>query len=266
MAGDPVENWQQTKPENTIDSQFLPLNTWAPIQYHYHYDTPYSFIVSIKRTSVNWNEKVKKDDLVTIDGEDTIRLKALQRMGREAGLIKSEIKINNITNTDCTKLLVQAIYTIEFEDGSKWIGCADASPKSVDGKFARYLTAMAESRAEARALRKALGIEMLSAEEIDLQPESTGESPLSKESKSDPQQIRLIQGLLEKADMSVMDLFKQCLPDDRISLVVDLKDLTFGEAVKCAKYLNEVFADKARSSKTDRDKRKEILKRNIEGD
>ena len=57
-------------------------------------------------------------------------------------------------------------YVVVFEDGQTWGGCADVNFNNIDPKFLPFAFSTAETRAEARALRKALRIKILAAEEF----------------------------------------------------------------------------------------------------
>lgn len=58
------------------------------------------------------------------------------------------------------------IYNIKFESGYSFSAAADAHLENISGAFSIYPTAIAESRAEARAYRKALLLSTVSAEEV----------------------------------------------------------------------------------------------------
>jgi hypothetical protein len=58
------------------------------------------------------------------------------------------------------------IYEIQFDNGKIFGAAADASTDNISGAYSVYPTAIAESRAEARAYRKALLLKTASAEEI----------------------------------------------------------------------------------------------------
>ena len=59
----------------------------------------------------------------------------------------------------------------------KYTGCADAGKHNTDHPYSRYPTAVAETRAEARALRKALRLNVIAAEEVDGLTERADSSP-----------------------------------------------------------------------------------------
>jgi hypothetical protein len=58
------------------------------------------------------------------------------------------------------------IFTVEFENGMKYAEVADCWEGNTDDTFCAYAVAIASTRAEARALRKALKIRTVAAEEL----------------------------------------------------------------------------------------------------
>lgn len=65
-------------------------------------------------------------------------------------------------------------YTVVFDTGGifkEFGGAADCHEGNIDQNYAKYPTANAETRAEARALRKALGLrKIMAAEEVSMEP------------------------------------------------------------------------------------------------
>lgn len=103
-------------------------------------------------------------------------------------------------------------YTIEIqtktlENGvSRYLsfgGSADASPTNTDGIYAKYPVAIAETRAKARALKNALGIEVVAADELSevakLESEEDFDSELINET-----QITVINAICKRLDISVV--------------------------------------------------------------
>lgn len=58
------------------------------------------------------------------------------------------------------------VFTVQFEDGRKYAEVADSWEGNTDDMFCAYAVAIASTRAEARALRKALKIRTVAAEEL----------------------------------------------------------------------------------------------------
>lgn len=106
--------------------------------------------------------KELKDEELKREGKRTfVYLKGLERLAKERGVLSAV----------CTRLEqlgtngVACTYSYSFMDGATYQGSADATTKNCEGKFRLYLTAMAESRAKARALRTAFGVTLCSVEE-----------------------------------------------------------------------------------------------------
>jgi hypothetical protein len=100
------------------------------------------------------------------DGGDYVLVNALVRVAREhAGMqgydtdvVQSPQKENQWSATVVVKVF--------FEDGRHWSGAADCRLGNARDGFHRYTTALAETRALGRALRRALGIELCTLEEV----------------------------------------------------------------------------------------------------
>lgn len=107
-----------------------------------------------------------------------VRHDPLLRVAKEVmGIIGKKVEVNQTPNID-NEWSATVTVTYKFGDDEKsvfWGATADCRKSNSRGGFARYTTAMAETRASARALRFALGVEFCSAEEIaDLDEEDTG--------------------------------------------------------------------------------------------
>jgi hypothetical protein len=212
--------------------------------------------------STDWNNELQSGDVAIRkeDGEsiEVVLLAGLQRLARAGGLIRQRVDIFTPAPT-----MVQAVFTSIFrtEDGEvEFVGTADCNIKNTQGKFANYPTAVAESRAEARSLRKALGIRMLSSEEIGLR-EGFGSLEASPTGKADPQLIVAIEKLCENRGIDVAAVLEEVLEDkERASSIFELTELTIIEAQRALAWLNEQGPKKKQVSvKDQRDARKAEL-------
>ena len=75
-------------------------------------------------------------------------------------------QIPNPTNDFTSTVVVE----ITFKSGQLWSGAADVSKANCMEEYAKHPTATAESRAEGRALRKALGINVHTVDEVGISP------------------------------------------------------------------------------------------------
>lgn len=222
------DNWVGDPPLTPINS---PAFTLGETHHHYHYEG-YNFPITLskQRFGIDWMSKLTESDTVEKEGKKTVFLRALQRLAQEAGIKESEVKLDNILSADGTRMFVQAVYTARFEDGTSWVGCGDAHKSNTEAPFSNYLTSVAESRAEARCLRKALGIQILAAEEIG--------DAVDTLSKADPQQIRVINDLLSEKKMQLLDAVAKVIGEDRADRITGTQDLTNREAIKLIEFLN----------------------------
>ena len=224
--------------------------------------------------ATNWEAELTPADMATRHegGEEmqVVLLAGLQRLARNAGLIRQDVEIKTPSDT-----MVQAIFRATFsvapyctnEDtiyGStevQFVGTADCSAKNTSGKFLNYPTAVAESRAEARALRKALGIKILSSEEVGLR-ENFGTLEASASNKADGQLIAAIEKLCENRSIDPVRVLDEVIEDPtRSNTIFQLAELTTAEAQRAMSWLNEQKpSKKVASAEEERTKRKEELK------
>jgi len=215
----------------------------------------------------DWEKELQDGDTVTRkeDGDrmEVVLLAGLQRLARMAG----------ITGQDCTiqtpaPTMVQAIFKSEFQTERGRVvftGTADAivggTHANVKGIFASYPTAIAESRAEARSLRKALGIKMLSSEELGFR-EGVGALEASPTGKADTQLVAAIEKLCETRGVEPVAVLEAVLDEARSSTIFELTELTVDEAQRAMGWLNDHKLKKAKqSTQAKRDARKKELER-----
>lgn len=150
--------------------------------------------VGPRRGEPEWNEyvlsKFTPDEYVDVkvdDGTKTIRgvkCDGLRRVAElvlgqivESGAVDSGLNYPDYTinkSSDQVKLKnppfawvrYRVVFMDDFGKTTVWGGCADVNSNNTDAKFLPFAFATAETRAEARALRKALGIKILAAEEL----------------------------------------------------------------------------------------------------
>ena len=103
---------------------------------------------------------VSPDDIKNEDGKEFVYLRGLEKLAKARGIVSASCKF-----IERTEKFAVCTFRYIFADGAEYDGSADASIDNCDGNFKLYLTAMAESRAKARALRNAFTISMCSVEE-----------------------------------------------------------------------------------------------------
>jgi len=188
-----------------------------------------------------------------------VYLAGLQRLARMAGITRQECVIQTPAPT-----MVQAIFSISFElSGGKFttfVGTADCNTKNTSGKFANYPTAVAESRAEARCLRKALGIRILSNEEIGF-TEGLASIEASPVGLAEPQIIAALEHLCGMRGIEPVRVLEEVIQDKaRAASIFELSELTVTEAQAAIAWLNEQKPSvKTLSAKEERDVRKKEL-------
>jgi hypothetical protein len=217
------------------------------------------------RYGTNWEAELQASEFGkrNEDGREskTVYLRGLQRLAQEAGICKSGCDIRFISKQESGSVnVMQAIYTTEFSDGTVWVGTADCSQMNTDPKFIVYPTAVAESRAEARCLRKALGISILSSEEIGF-TDGIQQIEASPTKEIDPQVIKAIEKLCETRNISSAEMLEAVLGKARSGSVFELSELTVDDGQKAMAWLNEQKPAKAKklTAAEERDLRKKEL-------
>lgn len=219
------------------------------------------------RYGTNWEEKLVPTEVLTRKEDDremrVVLLRGLQRLAQDAGLARSYCEFRFISKADTgTVSILQAIYTATFSDGTEWVGTADCNPGNTNTKFMNYPTAVAESRAEARCLRKALGISILSSEEVGfVEGVALSQIEASPKKAIDSQVIKAIEKLCETRNITTAELLEAILSKDRNSSVFELGELTVEEGQKAMAWLNDQkpAASKKKTATEERAARKEEL-------
>lgn len=177
------------------------------------------------------------------DGDGNPKVHGLRRV--------AELLIGQIISTDVT--VVQApnpeneysacvTCRIEFSNRegttSYFSGAADANPINVEPAFARYATAMAETRAKARAFREALRLKCVAAEELTSLP--VVERPTRN---ANPIEAYQVNGLLKSCRDMAIDPMKYINSGGSNYGSVD--EMSKESGTKALKLLNKYFQDQS---------------------
>lgn len=139
----------------------------------------------------------------------------------------SSVVNKNISIPDC---IAAVTISYHFNDGTIFEGSADASYKAHGAPYNLHLTAVAESKAEARALRRAFAITQVSKEEI-------GQVDVAGDPDNGPITDAQINGLrivAKRKGISQSQVFKMAGRAD----AKDIKELTSEEGRKALKKVN----------------------------
>lgn len=158
-----------------------------------------------------------EDELVVKDGRQFVYLKGLERLAKERGIRSKFIDVCATPSKEAPLSVIKVTY--KFDDGRSYDGVADASDKNCKEKFRVYLTAMAESRAKARALRDAFGISLCSVEEV-VDADDEIENPIT-----DAQQ-HLIKMQMKEKEVTL----EECATAIKLKKLSSLEDLTKEQA------------------------------------
>lgn len=212
------------------------------------YEKPISETIPAKKCSVinidlsipkmgdeNWTDHVlgllRKDELQ--DGNPT--LFGLRRIAQQliGPIMSSRTDVKQIPNPG-NNYTATVVVSVLFKDDSSWYGASDVSKLNCMEEYAKHPTATAESRAEGRALRKALGINVHTVDEVGLDPIDTSENGLISSN-----QVSAIETMANKRlNISISELLCSFNIKDRA-----LDELTIREGIqilsKLQEFLNE---------------------------
>lgn len=190
---------------------------------------------------------LSKDYLDSLDSEDRYeengrvypylrglkKLAHLHRGGLQAVRSKVE-KVPSVNTTggkgeipDC---IAAVTVTYEFKDGTVFEGSADASYKAHKAPFNKHLVATAESKAEARAIRRAFNISQVAKEEMGGEDEDNTENDPIRDT-----QIEGIKRLAKRKKLGQKDVLALVGRPDLDSI----EKLNQGEALKALKLINK---------------------------
>jgi len=135
-----------------------------------------------------------------------------------------------------------AVATVEycFKNSVTWRAAADCRIDTATVGFSKYTTALAETRASARCLREALGVELCSAEEVAAEDQEgeiikiTDETPIASH-----QIVVLERKFIKEYGFSLSDICKIIGRE-----IFDIKDMTRKEAEQVIEELNGLLKDK----------------------
>jgi len=184
----------------------------------------------------NYNNAFNDDEIKIENGRPFVFLRGLERLAKERGVRSAKtVRLEQITSATAVGFICTYEYT--FDDGRVYQGSADATSKNCDGNFRLYLTAMAESRAKARALRTAFAITTCSWEEKS--NATFADDPHL--GKIGEEQIALIRKLATQHQIGKSQLF-ELMEIPRI--VKDIKELTRAEGIEVISGLNKLSKPK----------------------
>ena len=179
----------------------------------------------------DWMSKLKEDEIFNSEKGPAPRLCGLRRLAKPYIFIE-ESKVNSLiivprefvrvlqtTNGEDNVMsktevvgthnfpMASVTFNITLHDGRTFSDSADAFYSNCE-TLALFPTAVASARAEARCLRKVLGIRQHAAEEI-VDKDPGEEMTPDDDSPIQPVQSRLIDKILKSIDMSLKDLLEE---------------------------------------------------------
>lgn len=184
-----------------------------------------------------WYKRLREDEIGRDEksGESFVYFRGLARLVEEAGKISEKIISNSLqpiikSDNKYYNMIAQVVVEVGFDDGTVWCGIADAH----DGnclKYANHTSALAETRALARAYRRALNIHVVAFEETS----PVAEGVLT--GKPENSQLSLIRKLASKYNIKLIEVIKNVTKREEVTTI---EHLDYNEAQEAARFLNEV--------------------------
>jgi len=218
----------------------------------------------------DWMSKLNPDEIFNAEKGPAPRLHGLRRLAKPF-ILSEESKVNALIvvqrqNPERTHSLetrngngdvmsqsehilthnypmASVTFNITLKDGRTFSDSADAYYSNCN-ELGNYPTAVASARAEARCLRKILGIKEHAAEELSDKDAGEELAP-NDDNPIKPEQAKLIDKILKQVNTSLKDL----LTEITIREVFSVEDLTTGEARKALRLLNDRKKQNKRKSK-----------------
>jgi hypothetical protein len=192
---------------------------------------------------------IDQEDKAKEKGEEFPYLRGLKKLayGHRQGLksVRSRIVkvpsvgVGGLTGKDEKPDCIAAVtITYEFNDGSVFEGSADASYKAHKAPYNLHLVALAESKAEARAIRRAFNISAVAKEEMGTVQnfeEEEKEEALKMEGPITDVQLQGIKRLAKRKQLRQSELLEKIGRSE----AGDISKLTYADGLKALKYVNK---------------------------
>jgi hypothetical protein len=116
--------------------------------------------------SKDYVEDLTENEMFEKDGVQCVLLRGLQRLAHNnrGGVMSVTSDIRHTPARDNPIAAVTVQYT--FRDGTTFSGSADATPAAHKKPYSLHLVAVAEAKAEGRALRRAFNISRITSDEL----------------------------------------------------------------------------------------------------
>lgn len=205
----------------------------------------------------NWMSKLNEDEIFNGSNGPAPRLHGLRRLAKPF-ILEEESKVNALiivpreyivvlktlngegdTMSESDQIgthnfpMASVTFNIRLRDGRQFSDSADAFYSNCE-ELGLFPTAVASARAEARCLRKVLGIREHAAEEI-IEKDPGEELAPDDDSPIKPGQTKLIDKILKTLDMTLKDL----LEDITTREIFSVEEFTTGEARKALRLLHD---------------------------
>jgi hypothetical protein len=182
----------------------------------------------------SWEDQLNDDEFIEKDGEKFVLLRGLRRLAHEKGYKHSVVDVVKPPASDDMISVIKVTY--EWNDGQTDSSVADAGPHNCGGDFGKFPVAMAESRAEARVLRRTFNITKCSYEEI------SGSNSNAPTGLTDPQEAGIRAIVVRKAvgEVQLRKIVEEATGKIFGKQWSKIKDLSFDDGHKIMHKLNDM--------------------------
>jgi hypothetical protein len=200
----------------------------------------------------DYMQEIDKEDRAEENGREYPYLRGLKKLAHahRGGIqaVRSQIvKVPSVGLSGDSKAekpdcIAAVTVTYEFKDGTTFEGSADASYLAHTKPYNYHLVAIAESKAEARAIRRAFNISEVAKEEMGHSPDA--ERAAKEEEREEAEkmkgpitdvQIQGIKRIAKRKKLLQADVLAKVCKEEKSSI----SDLTYEEGLAALKFVNK---------------------------
>lgn len=189
----------------------------------------------LQDASYDWMVHLREDEIQQDGKSQYPKIAGLRRLARTRGIVDMDVDARIYTfysnNRQREEPIAQATVKIKFEDGEVTAATADVFPGN-SLRYGHFMSAYAGTRAEARAIRRAFGIEKVAYEEVDEQ--TVDDAFGNPGDKITSVQKRHIEKMAKSRKMNLDVIIK-----DVFNKEINVDELTVSQATQLIRFIND---------------------------